>query len=103
MAVFTVLYPARDGAKFDLAYYETVHVPLVKAAFTPTGLTGVQLLKGQPGPDGAPAPYVLIINVFFRDVAALQASLGGPRGPEVRADVAKFTDIQPITQISLEA
>jgi uncharacterized protein (TIGR02118 family) len=102
MAVFTVLYPAREGAKFDQAYYETVHVPLVKEAFTPTGLTGVQVLKGVPGPDGAPAPYVVIINIFFRDAAALGASLGGPRTPEVLADVPRFTDIQPITQISVE-
>lgn len=102
MAVFTVLYPAADGAKFDHAYYDTVHVPLVKDAFTPTGLTGAQVLKGLPGPDGAPAPYVVIINLIFRDAAALQASLGGPRIGEVLADVPRFTDIQPITQISVE-
>lgn len=102
MAVFTVLYPARDGAKFDHAYYDATHIPLVKEAFTPTGLTGVQVLKGVSAGDGGPAPYLVMVNLVFRDAAALQASLGGPRAPEVLADVARFTDIQPVTQVSLE-
>lgn len=100
MAVFTVLYPARDGAKFDHAYYNGTHIPLVKEAFTPSGLTGVQVLTGQAGGGGAAAPFVAIVNLTFRDAAALQASLGGPRAPEVMADVANFTDIQPVAQIS---
>ncbi|USQ96269.1 EthD family reductase [Caulobacter sp. RL271] len=103
MAVFTVLYPASDGAKFDYAYYENTHIPLAKAAFTATGLTGVQILKGLAGGGGAPAPYLVIVNLIFRDAEALQASLGGPRGAEVTADVANFTNVQPIVQISTEA
>lgn len=100
MAVFTVLYPAVDGAKFDLDYYEATHIPLVKDAFTGTGLEHVQVLKGLAAPGGGPAPYLVMVNLTFRDAAALQASLAGPRGPEVMADVANFTDIQPIAQIS---
>lgn len=102
MVVFTVLYPARDGATFDHAYYDATHIPLVKDAFTPTGLTGVQVLKGLSAGDGGAAPYLVIVNLIFRDAAALQASLGGPRAPEVLADVARFTDIQPVTQVSAE-
>ncbi len=100
MAVFTVLYPAADGAKFDEAYYTGTHIPLVKEAFTPTGLAGVQILKGLGGAGGAAAPYLMMVNLTFRDAAALQASLGGPRAAEVMADVANFTDIQPVAQIS---
>lgn len=101
MAVLTVLYPAAEGAKFDQAYYDATHIPLVKEAFTPTGLTGVQVLKGVSGGGDAPAPYVVIVNLTFRDAEALQASLAGPRAPEVMGDVPRFTDITPILQISL--
>ncbi len=100
MAVFTVLYPAVDGAKFDLDYYEATHIPLVKDAFAATGLESVQVLKGVAGAGGAPPPYLMMVNLTFRDATALHASLGGPRAAEVMADVANFTDIQPIAQIS---
>ncbi|MET3666587.1 EthD family reductase [Caulobacter sp. 1776] len=100
MAVLTVLYPAHDGAKFDHAYYDAVHIPLVKEVFGPTGLESVQVLRGLTAGDGGAAPYVVIANLIFRDAEALRASRSGPRGLEVRADLARFTDIQPITQIS---
>ncbi len=102
MTVFTVLYPAADGAKFDHAYYDATHIPLVKEAFTSTGLTGVQVLKGVAGGGGGPAPYVAIVNLTFRDEAALGASLGGPRAAEVMGDVVNFTDITPVAQVSAE-
>lgn len=103
MAVFTVLYPAAEGAKFDHDYYNATHIPLVKEAFAATGLTGVQVLRGLSGGAGGPAPFVAIANITFRDAEALRASLSGPRAAEVMADVANFTDIQPIAQVSVVA
>jgi uncharacterized protein (TIGR02118 family) len=101
MVIFSVLYPATPGAKFDQAYYDAVHIPLVKQAFTATGLTDVQVLKGVPGPDGGAAPFVVMVHLTFEGPEALAASLGGPRAPEVLGDVSKFTDIQPVTQVSV--
>jgi uncharacterized protein (TIGR02118 family) len=101
MVIFSVLYPATPGARFDQAYYDDVHIPLVKDAFTPTGLKDVQVLKGLPGPDGGAAPFLVIVNLTFDGPEALTASLGGARAPEVLSDVAKFTDIQPVTQVSI--
>jgi uncharacterized protein (TIGR02118 family) len=103
MVIFSVLYPATPGARFDQTYYDDVHIPLAKDAFSATGLKSVQVLKGLPGADGGPAPFRVIVNLAFEDAAALQASFGGPRAAEVLADVANFTDIQPITQVSTEA
>ncbi|ADG08703.1 EthD family reductase [Caulobacter segnis] len=100
MAVFTVLYPAQNGATFDHDYYRDVHIPLAKEAFASTGLTDVQVLKGLAGVDGGPAPFVAMALLTFRDAEAMQASLTGPRSAEVRGDVANFTTIQSIIQIS---
>jgi uncharacterized protein (TIGR02118 family) len=100
MVIFSVLYPASEGARFDTGYYDGTHIPLVKAAFAGTGLTGVQVFKGLSAGDGGGAPYVAMAHLTFRDADALQASLAGPRAAEVFADLAKFTDIQPITQVS---
>lgn len=100
MVIFSVLYPATPGAKFDQAYYDATHIPLVKEAFTPTGLKSVRVLKGLPGPDGSAAPFVVMVHLTFEGPEALMASLGGPRASEVLGDVAKFTDITPVTQVS---
>lgn len=100
MIVVSVLYPSSDGAKFDQAYYDATHIPLVKDAFGSTGLKDVLVFKGLPGGDGAPPPYVAMAHLVFEDIGGLQASMGGPRAAEVMADVAKFTNISPISQIS---
>jgi uncharacterized protein (TIGR02118 family) len=100
MIVFSVLYPASEGARFDQAYYDATHIPLVKDAFGSTGLTDVKVFHGLSAGDGGPAPYVAMAHLTFRDAQALQASMGGPRAAAVLADVAVFTDIQPITQVS---
>ncbi len=100
MVVFSVLYPAGAGAKFDKAYYDATHIPLVQSAFGPTGLTGVQVFHALAGGDGGAAPFVAMAHLEFESPEALQASLTGPRAGEVFADVAKFTDIAPVTQVS---
>jgi len=103
MVVFSVLYPASQGARFDKAYYDATHIPLVKQAFQATGLTGVRVLYGLSGGAEPSAPYVAIAHLEFEGPEALQASLTGARAGEVMADIANFTDIQPITQISAPA
>ena len=98
MVVFSVLYPATAGAKFDEAYYHATHIPLVKDAFG-DALTDVQVLKGVSAADGGPAPFILIVNLTFASPEAAAAAMGGPRSGEVMADVANFTDITPVIQV----
>jgi uncharacterized protein (TIGR02118 family) len=100
MVVVSVLYPATAGAKFDAAYYDATHIPMVKDAFTATGLTDVKVFHGLSAADGGPAPFVAMAHLTFESPEALGASLGGPRGDEIRADVVNFTDIQPMIQVS---
>lgn len=103
MVVFSVLYPAAEGARFDEAYYDGTHIPLVESAFAATGLVSLQVLKGVSAGDGAAAPYVAMAHLAFPDPEALTASLTGPRAAEVFGDLGNFTDIQPVTQISAVA
>jgi uncharacterized protein (TIGR02118 family) len=100
MIILSVLYPATPGGKFDQAYYDAVHIPLVKEAYAATGLKDVQVFKGLSAPGGGPAPFVAMAHLAFEDAAGLQASQAGPRGAEVRGDLVNFTDITPIIQIS---
>ena len=100
MVVFSVLYPVKADGQFDHAYYNSTHIPLVRDAFTASGLTSVAVHQGLSAGDGGPAPFYAMAHLTFESPEALQASLTGPRAPEVFADIAKFTNIQPITQVS---
>jgi uncharacterized protein (TIGR02118 family) len=90
-----VLYPSREGARFDLAYYRATHIPLAMKVMK---AARVILIEGVPM-GSAPAPYVMIAHFQFASAEALQAGLGDPGMAEVRADVAKFTDIQPMVML----
>ncbi|HWW25160.1 MAG TPA: EthD family reductase [Caulobacter sp.] len=96
--IFSVLYPAKPGAWFDQDYYDNVHIPLLRQAFTPTGLVDVTVFRPITAPDAMPT-FERMVHLTFGAMETLLASLEGPRAPEVLADLAKFTDIQPITQM----
>lgn len=88
---FNVVYPNHEGARFDLAYYQATHIPMLMRAMSPSA---IQLIEGVPRGDAAP-PFVMILHVQFASQAALDAALANPGMAELRADVANFTDIRP--------
>jgi uncharacterized protein (TIGR02118 family) len=86
-----VVYPNHDGARFDMTYYRSTHIPLATKVMN---ATNVILIEGV-SMGGAPVPYVMIAHFQFASSEALQAAVSNPAMAEVRADVAKFTDITP--------
>jgi uncharacterized protein (TIGR02118 family) len=89
MIKLTVLYdvPA-DIEAFDAHYFGT-HVPL---AHKVSGMERIEVTRFGPGPDGSPAPYHLMAELYFADAGAMQAALGSPEGKALGADVANFAD-----------
>ena len=90
-----VIYPRHEGAKFDLAYYRSTHIPMVVKVMK---ASSVILIEGVPM-GTTPAPYAMIAHIQFASAEALQAGLADPGMAEVRADVAKFTDIKPTVML----
>jgi uncharacterized protein (TIGR02118 family) len=90
-ASFNVIYPNHEGAKFDAAYYRASHIPLVMKVMK---ATSVLLIEGVPNGATA-APYAMIAHFEFASADAIKAALADPGMAELRADVAKFTDIRP--------
>jgi uncharacterized protein (TIGR02118 family) len=86
-----VIYPSQEGAKFDATYYRATHIPLAMKVMK---ADRVMLIEGVPMGTTA-APYVMIAHFEFASAEALQAAMANPGMAEVRADVAKFTDIRP--------
>ncbi len=86
-----VLYPNQDGARFDTSYYRSTHIPLAMKVMK---AVSVILIEGV-AMGGAVAPYAMIAHFEFASAEALKAAVANPAMAEVRADVAKFTDIKP--------
>jgi uncharacterized protein (TIGR02118 family) len=91
MIRFSVLYPATEGATFDHDYYRKKHVPLCSETWKPAR---VEVDRGVNG------PYVAAVHFLFDSDDALQAALASPGTGAIRADVASYTTIEPVRQIS---
>ena len=90
-----VLYPNSDGARFDTSYYRSTHIPLAMKVMK---AKSVLLIEGVPTP-GAAAAFAMIAHFEFASSEAMTAALADPGMTEVRADVAKFTDIKPTVML----
>jgi uncharacterized protein (TIGR02118 family) len=99
MIKVSVMYPNTPGARFDHAYYRDQHMPLVKRSMGDACLfyTVDKGLAG--GAPGEPAPYVGMCHIYSDSVEAFQAGFG-PHAKEILADIANYTDLAPVMQIS---
>jgi uncharacterized protein (TIGR02118 family) len=95
----SVMYPYRANAKFDMDYYCDSHMPLVQRALRPA-LKGLAVDKGLGGGEpGSKPAYVAVGHLLFDSVAEFQAAFG-PNAETIMSDIPKYTDIEPILQIS---
>ena len=95
----SVLYPDGEGKTFDMDYYCNKHVPMV-AGLLGDAVLGATVEKGLAG--GAPdstATYQAMGNLYFESVEMFQNSFG-PNVDEIMADAPKYTNIEPIIQVS---
>jgi uncharacterized protein (TIGR02118 family) len=87
----SVFYPSSDDSTFDHDYYRDSHVPLAVSAW---GLEGAEIDKGVSG------PYVAAVHFNFSDMDAFQGAMAAEGTGAVMADVANYTNITPVMQIS---
>ena len=99
MIKVSVMYPNIPDARFDHAYYRDKHMPLVKTRMgehckyytVDKGIAG--------GAPGTPATYIGMCHIFSDSVESFQAGFG-PHAKEILADIANYTDLKPVMQIS---
>jgi uncharacterized protein (TIGR02118 family) len=91
MIKVSVMYPNKPGARFDHDYYRDRHMPLVKK------LMGDKCIGGEA--PGKPPTYIAMCHIFCDSVEAFQAGFG-PHASEILGDIPKYTDLQPVLQIS---
>jgi len=88
----TVIYPNKDGSKFDFDYYAQKHVPWVARLFGKS----IEVRRGISSAAGAPAPYVCIATIAA-NITEFQAVFAR-HGADILADVSNYTNIEPIVQ-----
>ena len=75
-----------DPAAFD-EHYSSTHAPLAEKIPT---LRRFEAGKVLGTPDGSPAPYYLLAELWFDDAEALQAAMSSPEGQAAGNDVPTF-------------
>jgi uncharacterized protein (TIGR02118 family) len=99
MIKVSVMYPNKEGGRFDHAYYRDKHMPLIKARMGDACLSYTVDKGLAGGTPGAPATYVAMCHWFCDSVESFQKSFG-PHAKEIMADIPNYTDIAPVLQIS---
>lgn len=99
MIKVSVMYPNREGARFDHDYYANKHMPLLKQRMGDK-CRSYTVDKGLNGgaPD-APPTYVGMCHVFCDSLDDWQTGFG-PHAQEILGDIPNYTDLQPVIQIS---
>lgn len=94
--IITVVFPNEPDAKYDIDYYGLHHMPLVKEQWAKYGVTGWNVRKFEPGPDGAEPKYAFGSDVFWESKEKLQAAFSGPEAAGIMGDVPNFSNKSPI-------
>ena len=92
-----ILYPRDGGTTFDHEYYATKHLELVKEV-NGDALKSIEFARGISDPDGNPPAFVAMASLLFDSKEAYLEKRAASRA-RIVADVPKFTDYRPITQI----
>lgn len=99
MIKVSVLYPKTTNSSFDMEYYRSTHMPMVKQKLGDT-CKDVRIELGLAG--GAPGQgpvYAAMGHLYFDSVDAFQGAFG-PHAEVIMADIGNFTNVDPIVQIS---
>lgn len=99
MIQVSVLYPNQPNAHFDIDYYGKQHMGIVRECLG-TACKAIAVNQGLAGrAPGEAAPFVAMGHLYFDSVEAFQQSFA-PHAERIMADIANFTDIEPLIQIS---
>lgn len=99
MIKVSVLYPNNPGVRFDLHYYCTQHMDIVRKCLG-DACKGIAVDQGLASADpGSRAPFVAMGHLYFDSLESFQHSFA-PHAERIMGDLPNYTDSQPLIQIS---
>lgn len=99
MIKVSILYPNKEGGRFDLDYYLNHHVPLSVSRLG-AALKGYSVEQGiNAGMPDTPPPYLIASHLLFDSLDAFHAVFE-PHAEELMLDIPNYTDIEILVQIS---
>jgi uncharacterized protein (TIGR02118 family) len=94
-----VIYPNNSDGNFDMDYYLSKHMPMVRDRMG-AALEGMTVDDGLSGAlPGTQAAFRVIAALTFDSVAAFEKAFV-PHAAEIQGDIPKYTNIVPVIQIS---
>ena len=99
MIKVSVMYPSGEGSTFDMDYYLSQHLSLVRDTLG-ASLKGATVDVGLGGamPRSA-APYIAIGHLIFDSLEVYQAAFAA-HGMRLLADIPNYTNTRPVMQAS---
>lgn len=98
MVKLTVMYPYREGCRFDMDYYTNHHITIHKK--DPNVLAIIIEQGSDAFRNGATPGMVCVAHFFYESIGKLNESRTPEKGRRQLADLINFTDITPVDQIS---
>lgn len=101
MIKISILYPNKPNARFNMQYYQESHIPMALEIFSAhPGYQGVSIDSGLAGAiPGTIAAYAVMCHFLFDSVEDFMTAFT-PHAENLQGDIANYTDIEPIIQIS---
>ena len=94
MIKVTGFYPDHEGRKFDMDYYCSSHIPLVREKLGDACKgVAVERVIGGPTPGSRPG-FIAMGHRYFDSIDAFQKAFG-PNTDTIMGDIPNYTDIQP--------
>ena len=97
MVRVSFVYRKDRGSHFDLEFYIHRHMPKVRAALAPHGLTAVEV--DVPAGDGADHPFHAVGHPYFERAEQFAEGFS-LEGPALKANIPNYTDVAPEIQVS---
>jgi uncharacterized protein (TIGR02118 family) len=101
MVKISILYPNKQGTRFDMRYYVEQHMPMsIRLLSAHPGFKGVSVERGLTGvPPGTDPAYVAMCHFLFDSADAfLEAFM--PHAQTLQGDIANYTDVEPVIQFN---